>query len=194
MDIKTYWGIFRNFLGILSHIYIYWELCTTITYTTVSYSERTYLEPNGSSKACQTCKLTEYNQSLNIVRTFRNVQKYLCIFILTHRRATRADLHCPFLKNNLKKWSYSEKTLIVFHFWLNFAFKTKLHSCAVFYFCFWRNVYWSTLVLQNLPWNQCLTVFWIRLCLDHYPVICIVTLYFVLHQTHLEFWNIQNSI
>ena len=31
-------------------------------------------------------------------------------------------------------------------------------------------------------------------CLDNCSVICIVTLYYVLHQTHLEFWHIQHFV
>ena len=71
--------------------------------------------------------------------------------------------------------------------------------------CFWRNVYWSALALQNFPcpekfWlcvcTQALfflqnAVSWIRLCLDYCSLICTVTLCYVLHQTHSEFWHIQ---
>ena len=39
-----------------------------------------------------------------------------------------------------------------------------------------------------------MTVFWIRLCLDSCSVICTVTLCYVLHQTHLQVWHIQNSV
>ena len=39
---------------------------------------------------------------------------------------------------------------------------------------------------------KCLTVFWIRLCLDNCSVIFTVTLCHVLHQTHSEFWHIQH--
>ena len=41
---------------------------------------------------------------------------------------------------------------------------------------------------------KCLIVFWICLCPDNCSVICTVTLHCVLHQTHLEFWYIQNSV
>ena len=44
------------------------------------------------------------------------------------------------------------------------------------------------------PNLKSLTVSWIRLCLDNCSVICAVTLCYVLHQTHSEFWHIQNSI
>ena len=38
--IKAYWGIFKHYLGILSHIQkIFRPLCVTLTYTTVPYSE-----------------------------------------------------------------------------------------------------------------------------------------------------------
>ena len=41
---------------------------------------------------------------------------------------------------------------------------------------------------------KCLTVLWIRICYDNCSVICTVTLYYVLHQTHLKFWHIQDSV
>ena len=44
---------------------------------------------------------------------------------------------------------------------------------------------------------ECLTAFWIlniMLCLDNWSVICTLTLYYVLHQTHSEFWHIQNAV
>ena len=46
---------------------------------------------------------------------------------------------------------------------------------------------------------NCLTVFWICLCLNNYAVIFTVTLCYVLHQnvlhqTYSEFWHIQNSV
>ena len=39
-----------------------------------------------------------------------------------------------------------------------------------------------------------LTVVWICLCLDNCSVICTVTLHYVLHQTHLKFRHIHNSV
>ena len=69
----------------------------------------------------------------------------------------------------------------------------------------------STKPLPPLPWKisgctsplmhysfcktlrlKCLTVFWISLCLDNCSLICTVTICYVLHQTHWEFWHIQN--
>ena len=47
---------------------------------------------------------------------------------------------------------------------------------------------------------KCLTVFWIPLCLYNCSVMlsnldnCLVTLYYVLHRTHSEFWHIQHSV
>ena len=41
---------------------------------------------------------------------------------------------------------------------------------------------------------NCLIVFWIRLCLDNYSVICTVISCYVLHQTHSELWHIQHSV
>ena len=37
-------------------------------------------------------------------------------------------------------------------------------------------------------------MFWRCLCLDNCSIICAVTLCFILHQTHSEYWHIQNSI
>ena len=41
---------------------------------------------------------------------------------------------------------------------------------------------------------KCLTVFWICVYLDNCSVICTVTLLYVLHQTHSEFWHIQHTV
>ena len=41
---------------------------------------------------------------------------------------------------------------------------------------------------------KCLTVFWIRICLDNCSVICTMTLCYALYQTHSEFWHIQHSV
>ena len=38
-DIKAYWDIFRHYCGILSHIQACSELCITLAYKTVPYSE-----------------------------------------------------------------------------------------------------------------------------------------------------------
>ena len=80
---------------------------------------------------------------------------------------------------------------------------------------FLQNVYWSALVLHHppLPWKiscyaptlkhysfcktlylKCLTVFWIRLCLNNCSMICAVTLCYVLYQTHSEPWHIQHFV
>ena len=103
------------------------------------------------------------------------------------------------------------------HLWLKFSFKIylqenleeetgKYFSSAPFFLFFWRCVYQSTPFLRNLPCPdkflvvrqhsgitlfKCLTV-----CFSLYSwsVICAVTLCYVLHQAHSEFWHIQNSI
>ena len=62
----------------------------------------------------------------------------------------------------------------------------KIYGCApaLIYYFFSKSHYLN-----------CLTVFWIRLCLDICLVICIMTLCYVLHQTHSEyFWHIQYSV
>ena len=46
----------------------------------------------------------------------------------------------------------------------------------------------------KLLYLKCLTVFWICLCLNNCSVVCTVTLCYVLHQTHSEFWHIQNYV
>ena len=73
---------------------------------------------------------------------------------------------------------------------------------SLFFWCFWRNLFWNALVPQisaPFPWKvsgcapafrhysfckmihlKCLTVFWIRLCIDNCSVICTMTLCYVL--------------
>ena len=80
--------------------------------------------------------------------------------------------------------------------------------------CFWQNLYRRALVPQTSPsllqkiyvctpalWHssccktlylECLTVFWIRLCLDNCSDTFTITLWYVLHQTPSEFWYIQH--
>ena len=41
---------------------------------------------------------------------------------------------------------------------------------------------------------KCLTLFWICFCLGHCAVTCIVTLRYVLHQTHSELLHIRNPV
>ena len=97
--------------------------------------------------------------------------------------------------------------------------RRKNSLCGFFFWCFWLNLYRNAIVPQTssppppLPWNnsgcapalrhysfykllhlECLTVFWTSLCLDNCTVICIVTLCYVLHQRHSEFWHIQHSV
>ena len=129
-------------------------------------------------------------------------------------RGDRGQVSTALFENRKVYFDFGEKILIASIFGLNFLVKRKLCSCVVFYLCFWRNVYRSALVPPNLPalktsgctpafryYSFCkmlhikyLTVFWIRLYLDKCSVICTVTLSYILHQTHSEFWHIQSSI
>ena len=67
-DIKAYWGIFTCYWR-WSHNQTYSEVCVTLPYTIVPYSEMSYLEPEASSKACQTYKMSMHVQSTGIVVT-----------------------------------------------------------------------------------------------------------------------------
>ena len=102
------------------------------------------------------------------------------------------------------------------HLWVKFHFQNvvlivfrrknfKMFPYRAVFLCFWQNVYRSGLVPRNLRMPaprhcsfckmlhlKCLTVFWIHLCLDNCSIFCTVTLCYVLHQTHSQFWHIQN--
>ena len=59
----------------------------------------------------------------------------------------------------------------------------RLSRRKLIYYSFWKTLH-----------PKCLIVFWMCLCLDNCSVICTVTLCYVLHQTHSEFWHIQHSV
>ena len=89
-----------------------------------------------------------------------------------------------------------------------------MFPCCFPFLCFWRNVYWSALVPCNLLCPEIFLVARLHsgiilfakcsisyvwqcfeyVCLDNCPVICTLTLCYVLHQTHSESWHIPNSI
>ena len=98
-------------------------------------------------------------------------------------------------------------------------FENREKCPCVSFSCFWENVYGSTPVPQtpSLPFpcpgkflvaplqsgiilakhfilntSQSLTTFWIRLRLGNCSVIYTVALWYILHQTHSEFWHIQH--
>ena len=62
------WGI-RHYCGTLSHIRTYSELCITLAYTTVPYSETSIFRTQDSSKTYQTCRMSRHIQNPGIVRT-----------------------------------------------------------------------------------------------------------------------------
>ena len=114
----------------------------------------------------------------------------------------RGGLPCPF--ENRKKCPYfGKKGSYYVHLWVKFSIQNlvlnrsalvpqtsrplpwKISSCApaLRYYSFCKMLH-----------HQCLTVFWIRLCLDSCSVVCTVTLCYVLPQTHSEFWNIQHHV
>ena len=90
---------------------------------------------------------------------------------------------------------------------------SKMFPCCFPFLCFWRNVYWSALVPCNLLCPEIFLVARLHsgiilfakcsisyvwqcfeyVCLDNCPVICTLTLCYVLHQIHSESWHIPNS-
>ena len=130
-DIKVYWGIFRYYWGILSHIQTYSELCATLAYTTMPYFEPWLIQnPDASSKTCQTCKIITHFQNPGIVRTvyssiFKDIHRYS--WILMPHSATFAGVPLgasPALFWKLRKVSwFSKKGSRYVHLWVNFPFK-----------------------------------------------------------------------
>ena len=62
-DIKAYWGIFRNYWRILSHIHILITLYNPCIYNRAIFRTLTHLDLKAFSKACQRCKMTRHIQS-----------------------------------------------------------------------------------------------------------------------------------
>ena len=160
----------------MSHIQTYSELCVTMAYTTVPYSELvTHIELVTFSKGCETCKMMiRHIQNFSIVRTvfssiFRDIDAYSAIITGGTRRKGEAS-PTLFWRSKEMPW-----------FW------EKLQSVylrRLFFLCLWQNVCRSALVPQNLScpekccgsapairnysfcktlYLKCLTVFWIRL-------------------------------
>ena len=89
-----------------------------------------------------------------------------------------------------------------------------MFSCSACFSCVFDDIYQNVLVLLlPLPWKisgcepvlkhysfcktlhlKCLTVFWIRLGLNNFLVICTMTLRNAPYQTHPEFWHIRHSV
>ena len=62
--------MFSHHSGIWSHNQAYLELCITVNYTTMPYSEPWFIyNPKASSKVCWTCKMIMHIQTPGIVRT-----------------------------------------------------------------------------------------------------------------------------
>ena len=59
--ITVYWGIFRHYWGILSHIQTFSELCVTLGYSVVLIQNLgIFIELKASSKACRTCHMIRH--------------------------------------------------------------------------------------------------------------------------------------
>ena len=59
--ITAYWGIFRHYWGILSHIQTFSELCVTLGYSVVLIQNLgIFIELKASSKACRTCHMIRH--------------------------------------------------------------------------------------------------------------------------------------
>ena len=89
-----------------------------------------------------------------------------------------------------------------------------MFSCSACFSCVFDDIYQNVLVLLLfLPRKisgcepvlrhysfckilhlKCLTVFWIRLGLNNFLVICTITLSNAPYQTHPEFWHIRHSV
>ena len=98
-DIKSFWGIFRHYQGILSHFQAYSEFCVNLSiYNCSIFWTYAHLESETSSKTCRTCKMIRHIQNPGIIKTlFKHFKRYLWIFgdIDVHsgtiRRATRRE-------------------------------------------------------------------------------------------------------
>ena len=91
---------------------------------------------------------------------------------------------------------------------------SKLFPCGIFFLGFLQNFYWRVLVPWNLACPEKFLVGHLQLgciifakgsilfvwqcseyvCLNNCSATFTVTLWYVLHQTHSEFWYIQNSV
>ena len=156
----------------------------------------------------QSPDIGQFIQALS--KVFSHIRGYWCVFSHTQMCAIRrGGESCPNLGNKgpdsvhlWVKFHFQNVVLIVFRR-KNF----KMFPYRAVFLCFWQNVYWSGLVPRNLRMPaprhcsfckmlhlKCLTVFWIHLCLDNCSIFCTVTLCYVLHQTHSQFWRIQNPV
>ena len=69
-DIKSFWGIFRHYQGILSHFQAYSEFCVNLSiYNCSIFWTYAHLESETSSKTCRTCKMIRHIQNPGIIKT-----------------------------------------------------------------------------------------------------------------------------
>ena len=109
-DIKTYWRILRHYRGILSHIQTYSELCVTLPYTTVPYSEPWHIK---NLRHLQ--KPVEHVRWSCIFRTLAYSEQFIRVFSRIFRDTQDTDTYSatltgeqlgplPFLKPKKVSW------------------------------------------------------------------------------------------
>ena len=176
-DIKAYSDIFRHYWGnIEPHSDIFRTLCNPYIYNGVIFGTLTHLEPEASSKACQTSKMIKHIHSPGIIRTvywsiFNYILGYsgILMHIYPNSQATnkRGGGHpCTFLKIK-KSTDFGKKGPDCVHLWVKFYIQnvvlrvskkrnSKKFPCGTFFSCvfFLQNVYESALVPQNLPYPE----------------------------------------
>ena len=162
-------------------------------------------------------------QSPTIVRSlFEHFQGYLGIFSHTHRRATTACFEHQKEYSDLGKkgpdcvhlWVKISSKNVVLR--VSTRKNSKMFHCAVSFSWAFDEMFIEVPWFHkpsHLPWKiygcapalryyllckrlhlKCLTVFWIRICLDNCLVICTVPLCYVLDLTHSEFRHIQHCL
>ena len=135
---------------------------------------------------------------------FRDIKTFICH---TYRRATRerGEVSSAFFKNRKNRLDFWNKSPHSFHHWVKFSIENVIKSVGEKTPKFFREVFFSGVFDENfvkvlkflkrppiLIWNiwQCSEY----VCLDDCPVICKVTLCYLLHQAHSEFWHIQHFV
>ena len=144
---------------------------------------------------------------------FRRIRGSWCIFSHTHRSATRASL--PLSENQKKCPDFWKKDSDFVLLWVKFSIQTLILTPKYFparplFSGTFDEIYIEVPYFHKHPhplsWKisgcapalryysfcktlhlKCLTVFWMRVCLDNCSVICKVTWCYVLHETHSEF-------
>ena len=126
--IDAHWVIFR-------HIRNY---CVTLEYMTAIFKTLAHLEPQASSKACQTCKMVRHIQSPDIEwliqafsRLIRDIQGCWCIFSHIYRHPTREEAKPPllyFLKFEKDALILEKKGLDCVHLWVKFSIQNVVQE------------------------------------------------------------------